>query len=53
MKLRVNVLKILLHDTQYIARVLRLVGDMMIHNVLQGAPPSYMLLHDGQPNIMS
>ena len=52
-KLSANVLEVLLHEIQYIVRVLRLVEcDASKHNVLRGAPMSYMLLHDAQANIM-
>ena len=52
-KLCVYVLEILLHDTQYIARVLCLVGDTTIHNVLGCAPTSYTLLNSAQASNMS
>ena len=52
-KLCVYVLEILLHVTQYIARVLCLVGDSTIHNVLGCAPMSNKLLNNAQASNMS
>ena len=42
-----------MHETQYIARVLSLVGDTTLNNVLRCAPMSSTLLHDAQANMMS